>query len=675
MIAARNPGRFVWFPLAACLLAAGTIGCAYRNAMAAAEEHATAQRWREAVEEYRNALDASPGDAGALAGLAAVAPYAIADALRDGRAALAAGDYETTLLQRDYVLGLDPASADARQLEADVLARMDAVLQQLVAAERMEEAYGFANRENALFPGAPALPAAYATIRGWFYARSDESFAARDFASALAALDTILAYEPGLAGEVQAKGQAIRVSWADDVVAQAKTRSTDGRRGAAALLFARAYEIAGRPGDLTQARELAAALRQEGRLRINLTLGGDAGRLETVRAALEGGVAAISGATPVADASQADLVVLVETGTTTCDQSSRSWEGAQAYVAGYNQYENPEYRQAAIRVDELQRAIVDAGARLASAQASASRAWTDANGFEQGTMQPLWSEMSQLNEQIQSVSVQLDGRRRLVAEMEAEIDDARARGASEDALLASTMTLGTLRQDVIDMENTIYLAQMRLSELQAQESGFSSQYQSLRGAAESWSGKVQNIDLEVQNLRAELDGTEARRTSLSPTLVEEVPGTFTFAITEWTRVCGGDFRLTAEPRWGDRRSESLTFSNSWQVVDQANDAYPDYGVAADPLAFSMTDWDLIREADLASSQQMIDAIRGRAGQFFAYRWQTGSDTLSSDPGAAIDQLLMVYLAAPDRVDASGVALLQQHAATYYGLADFLALGL
>jgi hypothetical protein len=88
----------------------------------------------------------------------------------------------------------------------------------------------------------------------------------------------------------------------------------------------------------------------------------------------------------------------------------------------------------------------------------------------------------------------------------------------------------------------------------------------------------------------------------------------------------------------------------------------------------MTDWDLLLQADLASSQQLVEGIAGRADQFFAYGWQTGSDALSSDPDGATDQLLKVYLAAPDRVDASGVTVLRQHAATYYGLADFSVLG-
>jgi tetratricopeptide (TPR) repeat protein len=667
MIASRPLGLPVRLVLAAVLLCAAA-GCAYRQAMARAEEHAVAQRWREAVAEYRNALALSPGDEDALAGLAAAAPGAIAHSLVDGEAALAGGDFETAVYHRDYALGLDPTHADALALGARVQAQMEDLLRQLVEGGRMEEAYGFANRTAALFPAAPTLPQAYETIRGWFLARAEEYVALRDFGSALSVFDTILVYEPAQAGPLGARIQQVRGSWADDVVAQAKGKHAAGRPAAAAALFARAFEIAGRPGDQAQVRELVVGLRQRGLLHVFVGWGGDGNRLATVRPGIEAGIAGLSGAQLVPDPSQADLLLRVDTGAAGCDQTARSWQSSQSYVAGYNQYENPTYRSTLDEITSLQRSVGDAEVRRSEAQAGETRAWAEASAYEASWMQPVWSELSQLRSRIDSTAVQLDGRRRLVAEMEAEIEAARARGASEDALLASQMTLGGLRQDVIELENQLYLDQNRLAELQGQESSHTSRYQELRGAAESWSYQVQSIDGELQGLRSSLDAAQSRLQSTSPTVTEEIPGTFTFDVTEWTRICGGDLLLGAEPRWGGAVAETLTYTNRWQTVDQTNEAFPDYGVGADPLAFQLSDWDLTVQADLASVDQLMGGIASFADRYFEWRWQTGS-AAGADPDTAAEQLLLTWLAAPDRVGDAALALLQQLLAVQYGLQD------
>jgi len=641
--------------------------CPYRQALRQAEEFESLQQWREAVQAYRDALAERPDSEDALAGLDRVTAPAVADALADGRYALSVSGYEDAMYHYHYIVDLNGGDADSNLLASDVLAAMSVDLASLIESQQMVAAYEMANRTGALFANPAHLPESYATIRSYFYAQSDQLLAERRYDEALGQLDTILAYEPHMSGEVDARAQVIRYAWADEVVVGADQAASDGYRGAAGALYARAYEIAARDNDLANARAQTVSLIAEGYFNYSVEYSGDATRLNALQPITDGHFSSMPGAVQVGSGAGV-LAIEITTKGAWCSDESQGFQGQQPYISGYNEYENPVYADLRYRIDQTRMSLSDLEHRYYGAQGRANEAQQQANYYEQSVMQPLWTEMSQLRNQMDNLSPQVDGARRMVAEIEASIRDAENRGVPEEAILASRLLLGTEQQRLTNLENELYLAQNRYNELDNALANAQPEYDRLSSASQYAQMDLSSIESDMNYRRQELNNLENQLYSTPPTVTEEIWSNFDYQIWEVTRTCGTEIELGYWGGWEGASSNTNVLTSAWHATDRTNEGYPQYGVQADPLAFSMSDWDMYLASDADTAAQINQAISSLSDHFYATLWGYG-DANQNNPAVAVDYYLKIYLAAPSRVSDNGMSTLRNLLAAEYGLTN------
>ena len=642
--------------------------CPYRQALRQAEEYETLQQWREAVQAYRDALAERPDSEDALAGLDRVTAPAVADALADGRAALSVGGYEDAMYHYQYIVGLTGGDDGSNLLASDVLAAMALDLTFLIGTEQMVAAYELANRTGALFANPAHLPESYATIRAHFYAQSDQLLAEGRYAEALGQLDTILTYEPHMAGEVGTRAQVIRYAWADEVIVGAEQAASDGYRGAAGAQYARAYEIAARDNDLANARAQTVGLLELGYLHFSVEYSGDATRLNALEPITDTHLNSMPGAVRVGEGAGAMSIEITTKGAW-CSDESQGLQGQQPYISGYNEYENPVYADLRYRIDQTRGSLSDLEHQYYGVQGRTNEAQQQTNYYEQSVMQPLWNEMNQLRTQMDNLTPQVDGARRMVAEIEASIRDAEQRGVPEEAILASRLLLGTEQQRLTNLENELYLAQNRYNDLERALASAQPEYDRLRSASQYAQAELSSIESDMNYRRQELNNLENQIYSTPPTVTEEIWDTFNYQIWEVTRTCGTEIELAYSGSWEGASSNTIVLSSSWHATDRTNEGFPQYGVQADPLAYSMSDWDMYLASDADTAAQINQTISSLSDHYYATRWGYGDQVRDANPAAAVDYYLQVYLAAPSRINDNGLSTLRSLLATEYGLTN------
>lgn len=657
-----------WAVLALAFL---LLGCPYRQALRNAEDLEAQQQWREAVAAYQDALRERPDSEDARDGLGRVTPFAVQDAIADGRTELAAQRFEGAMAHHDYVIGLSPGHSDAINLANDVFSAMISFADDWIGQGAMAHAYEMTWRADQLFPGATQLTPRFETCRAHFYAESDRLLDLRQYEESLEQLAVVSGFEPGQNEQVAARAQRARAVWADEVVGEASEAEAAELFGAAASLYARAYEIAARGPDLRSAHTLTRGLQNQGLFGITLTYRGDPARTPTARHVLDDQSARVSGAFLTNDATAAWLTADVELGGARCGDARGLVQGSQDYLAGYNEYDNPEYLRLREEIGYAERRLSDLEGEHWHAQSAANRDREELRHYEGSTMQPIWSRQTDTRSRIQSLEVHVDGARGLVGELERQIADAERRGVSQEALLASRMTLGAEQERLITLENELVLAQRELNDLNHSEQSADYELQRRRHAASVSDTELERVNRSIDSTQQEIDQLTTRRDGTSPTIVEEIWDTFHFDVTEVTRTCSVDQRVHLSEGWGGRARTTLTSARSWYVVDRTHPAYPEYGVVGDPLAFSLSDSELVANADGEAAAELASHIAGAANAFYDWWWRMGAEQVNVEQ--ALDYYLTVYLAAPDRVDQAGQDMLYRHISETYGLTDLALL--
>jgi tetratricopeptide (TPR) repeat protein len=417
-------------------------GCAFQSAIESGHQLVAQQHYRAALAEYERALRLDPDSDDARRLVAQITPYAIEEAEVDMRRELGEGRYERALEHADYVSRLDPArGAKQRQVVRDLM-RTD--LEGRLAGGQMASAYPLAVRAARLFPDMPGLGGIFERLRQ-HYEREAELLAAKgDYEQALAALDVIEQHEPDQAPRLAPRRAQIRGQWADSVAAKAQSAEAAEELGAAAALYARAYEIAGRAVEGDAMRRLVRQLREEGSFVLAMDYSGDPRRRKRVAGLTAPRLADIEGVV-VADAEGVSMRAAVSAGAASCSEDVTTSTASQDYVAGTREVANPEHQRLSAELAAAQSRLSVLTSQVAAKSAEVARKEQRADDCHRHASHP--RPDGSPAESCASLDAEASQARSELAALEGELAGAQSDVASLGAQRAATSP--TLTEDII----------------------------------------------------------------------------------------------------------------------------------------------------------------------------------------------------------------------------------
>lgn len=335
-----------------CLLAAlctTVLGCAFQTAIDNGNTYVEQREYRRALVEYERALRLDPDSGEAKQLIAQVIPYALDEAEADMQGELDNARYEQAVRHVAYVKRYDAERAE--QLRTKVKVLMRAHVEAHIAKGEMLKAYPLAIRTAKLFPKMEGLQTVFDRLRAHYIAIAETHTAAGRYADALAALDVIERHEPRMKSSLAPRRQKIRGLWADTVVVKAKAAETAEKLGAAAALYGRAFEIAGRDNDADAMRRLMRILRDDGAFQLVIGFTGDGVRRRSIEKLASPRLTAIEGVALATDDDGASMRADINTGRVTCSERYTTSSRSKDYVAGTRQVPNPAYDNISTRID------------------------------------------------------------------------------------------------------------------------------------------------------------------------------------------------------------------------------------------------------------------------------------------------------------------------------------
>jgi len=654
------------------LLTTALVGCVYRSAMKRGESLAEAGSWRASLEQYDRALSKKPDALEALEAHAVVLPRAIEAALVDGEAALEAFEYEEAVSQLDYVDRLDVDSAPAADLRARVEDAMMADLQALLAVFEMNDAYGMAVRTEALFPQAGILPSAFATLRSHYFERSDQLVAEGAYPDALASLGVVRHYEPRMEAQVSERETQVRAAWAEVVATAGRDKEAIGEIGAAAVLFTRAFEIAGGGRDAGEMRRLASVLRWNGTLTVALSPE-DSFRVRPVAEVLVNRLQGLDGVALLPDAtSSSSLWIGVRARDYACETEGRVWVAEQPYVSGQRELPNPQHHALADDLDwELGRlpGLEEEAVNTANAAYDADARTSD---VQHRFVVPASQALYDADQWARSLEGRIQSTRGLVAQLESDLQALYSREGTEMSAVAAELTLGAERQRLHEEEGALQVAYRDLEAAQVTNDQAVADLSLVQAESNRRSQAARDAASRLGTARDRVADLQWNLSQTSAVLYEDIWDVFYYDVEDLDRTCTASMDLDLHP-WG-ASPYTVTYTQRYWTEDSTHPAYPDYGVAADPLQFPVSDDALIASADGDSAAAMADALAQYVRDDYQARIQRFFDARAQQPDSAATHLIEVYLAAPSRLHDDTVSALREHVLLHYGLEDLGLIG-
>jgi tetratricopeptide (TPR) repeat protein len=349
----------------------GLAGCAVQNAIDAGNAFVEQREYRRALAEYERAAKIDPDSDEARRLVAQITPFALDEAEADMQAELTHARYEQAMTHVAYVRRYDAQRAEA--LSGRVRTQMHTHVEAHMAKGDMLKAYPLAVRAAKLFPDMPGLDSMFQRLRAHYVAQSEAHVAAGRYADALASLDVIERHEPHMKASLKERRARIRGKWADTVVAKAVSAEQAEELGAAAALYGRAYEIAGREPDGDAMRRVMRVLREDGAFQLKVDYDGDVTRRQAISKLATPLVTAIEGVT-IAKADDAlSMRANVTAGRASCDESYTTSTRSKDYVAGTRQVPNPAYDQLSTDIDNETVEVNVLSSKVNSKEAQVSR--------------------------------------------------------------------------------------------------------------------------------------------------------------------------------------------------------------------------------------------------------------------------------------------------------------
>ena len=640
--------------------------CAYGRAMKTADGLAAAGDWNAAYAAYGEALAEKPDSEEAKAGRDEARDRSVDEALESAQAGLESGSYQQVADGLAHVESLDTDRPEVFTLRNELTAMMQADFEGKWAAQEPRPAYELAVLASQLVPKGGFLEEALPTCRAHFTAEAERLSAGGEHEEALVAVRTITDLEPDRKGDIAALEQSILVAWADETVRRAVGHAKARRVGAAAVLYARAYELAGRRDDIDKARSLASGLRDDGQLTLRLSTLGPVERRDSLEELLEKGLVGITALAQVDTSSSADLRVAVKVERAKCTESKEVTPRSKDYISGQIEVPNPVHQDLTAKREVAEEAEAAASARevelapdLEAAKAALASYDTQIASLE-GEKKPTQSKLDMAMTQLKSN----EARREELTAQRAQLAGTPGAEASVESidtkLAALTTTLAEWQEQVDLHQGGVDDVQKKIDALQVERGPAASAVERLQGGYDA-------IVADRDAARKEFSTLSSTLASTSRTIWEDVHDTFTYDEEAWTRTCVAPVSAVATPGWPTSLDKRKAYAPEHTTTDVAHVGHEKAEVPVDDKAYPDTDRSLVMKGDEATGLELLTWMTALADEHFATRRTETLAALESKPMAATTDLVGLYVGARSRLDDEAVASFSAHVKSTFGL--------
>jgi len=653
--------------------ALSTTACAYRSAIERGHRLARMSDYRGALSAYQSALSIDPDDEEAIRYLSQIKPYAIAQAERAALSEANQGRYERAVKHASYVKSL--SSPNAKRLTYVLAATIQADIDGLLSKSSMATAYPLAIRARKLFPRLESLPASFAKLRKHYFDASERLAAAEHYAKSLQQLDVVAKHEPELGPQIDKRRRAIRNRWADKVVAAANKQLAADHVGAAATLFGRAYEIAGRTSDLESMREHVRALRRLGSFLLLLNSpssdgpdeSGLAQRSDNIRSQVAASAAKIAGVAFPDDRDEGvTMLAEVRALPTSCAERFAKSIATQQYVAGHREVANPEHQRLSRRLDQAEASVASLDAQYHAQETKAQRLRATAAKCHRQQTTPAETKLTLAESKQKAAAAAVDAQRQLIQDLERRLRRQRRkrkkRPAGRSRLRAR---LAEARAELARLEGAASAAKSALRRAQ-------SAFDNAKSACRSDENKASRAERALEPLSTQLASEQAEAARLRnkllrtpATVSEPVYANFDYEVRHYTRSCNAGATIRLQPSWTTEERHQKAVSRA--TKDSTHPAHARYGVAADPLVFTLSDEELIAAADGAASSAISTILRKRVLAYYRSMAERADKLAAEGSDAATDMMVAMLLAARKQLDAAATARFEAYLKEHYGL--------
>jgi len=646
--------------LVAGLLLAATPACvsAYDRALEHGHALVAQAKYRDAYAAYRRAAELDPDEPEVQRLLAQVRPYAIEEATEDARAQISKGKWEKAAEHADFVAKLD--AARGARVHGEIQKWMKAALDALVSHEKMAQAYPLAIRSHRLYPKMPGLIGIFDKLRKHYLAKSDAALAGRDYRRAMAALDVIAKYEPKLESSMLAERRTkVRYAWADHVASLAEKAERDGHLGAAAALYARAYEVAARPAERQAMTERLTVLAEQGHFILVLREKSPASR-PALGPHLSAELRGLDGVRVSTSSDAGSMLVSVHASPHVCTQTFTTSNETKTYQSGTRRVPNPAHRAIVADVASVEGQLAGVDADIGRLRPQARREGRDHRRCLSGELAPKEAASQAAQAKLDATKANLDAQQVVV-------DNLRRRWQS-----ATDDEKAELRRQLDDAEAELA---RRKSEHDAARRAKDSAARTERSARSS----CERHERSLRQIRNELERKESSRSELASRLAqlqadrvatpsqidEPVYSDLTYPVEHHVRRCVGPVTVDLDPAWSSPSRRQLDPAGATE--DERHDAYPVAGVSVDPLTFPIADNQLRRTADDVAIDEVKKMVAAMVRDYYADLSDRAVELAAASPHDATDMMLSIYVAAPKQFTTDDRTRIAKHLREHYGL--------
>jgi hypothetical protein len=630
----------LWLPLV-------LVGCAFQQAMHRGEKLAGSGDWEGAFAAYGEAIAKKPEDPAAIAARLKARDQIVEEQLSNAKTSLDTGDYEATKIAIDRVNELDPDHPETFELSIDMEKSIQARFAYFWEANDQRSAYDTAIRARKLLPKAVFLNEAFERLRGHYADQAEKLLKAKEHEKALAALHVITEFEPDRQADVAPTEQRIRIHWADTLALRAATMSRASKLGAAAVLYVRAYEVAGRPNDLERARPIAAKLRDQGRTPIQLDIEGERGRIGPVRDALVAGLTGVANTTVVR--SNPSLTLKVNLRPQRCTEKDAVTPTTLEYISGQVEKPNPEYAKLQALLTQAIKDEETARKQAATLMPDVDRATAALKGLDD-KLALAEKEKAAAQSAFDAANTQLAATRTKRDELDTQLDVLVAQGAGKEAVDAmaaqvadATKRLAEWTEQVTKTDGAEEAGTSKVNGLQAQRTPA---VQALERLKSGYDAVIKDRDAAKQ-LNDELT---TKLASTPKTVWEDVHEVLRYDVHDWTRTCVAPSSAYARPTWKTSLQTAQNFSPAQVTTDRSHIGHLKAKLELDAKTYPESDTALVGKGDAETAKVLVGWLASLTEDSYRSRVEGAIDQMGVDPLGAATPIVSLWLGAKDRLD-------------------------
>jgi tetratricopeptide (TPR) repeat protein len=641
-------------------------GCAHSTSLKKGDEAAAANNWTAALDAYQEALQSKPSSSSAREAVDHAKPLAVALELQNAQLALDLSNYEEAIQHLDYVRKVDPGNEEEKQLRDDAKKRMGQELAGKLEYELDAIAiYDLVERARKLFPDLVEIPKTLEALRTRIEKDAETLVSQKKYQEAIQAVKLVSEHEPNLKVHVQTLEQTYLTAWAEDFAARGKTADAKGQQGLATVLYARAYEIAGRPDDLQRSRTAARALVKKTQLTTYLETKGDGGRPSQIRVATQTTLDTMVGVAKGGKTTH-DLGIEVNVKTPRCTETSTTEPKTKDYISGQIKVPNPDFGTLTTQRDAAQATLDRAEADLARVRPDAVAAKAALLAFDE-KLAKAKSERDSSKSKADSARQQLDGANKRKSDLDAKLAGLESANGPEWDIKATKTEIVQAEKVIPQWEEAFREKQSVYEQANMRYDDIATDRAPAADAAERLAGSEKAAVQQVDEARTAVKTFEAKLATTSPTLLQDVHETLEYKVYSWTRTCSAPVSMYLRPSFKTELTKSYSFDPKQMTTDTSSIGHEKAAVQEDPKAYPKTDDQLIADADVEIKKKISETVLAMVDAHFQGRVADAAQRLESDPDAATETLVSLYIGAKARMDDAAQAVLKGHLDKTYGL--------